>query len=200
MAIGLYSCVGFGAGFLGTLLFGITLDQFGGTSQLAAWVLSFGTCGHACLAGAAATAFLPGTFGDCDRRSMPVDHNAKFGSCPVWSVAEQSARSRISARFCRTKVISSPVRSHSFLMRRLSRVEAVRRNSTDYPKHCEVRTESEMKLKFRALVVTGALLGALFAAAPAWAEKYRGILKLYTLDSPASMSILDERRSSPSGR
>jgi predicted MFS family arabinose efflux permease len=56
--IGLYSCVGFGAGFLGTLLFGVTLDQFGGTSQLAAWELSFGTCGLACLAGAAATIFL----------------------------------------------------------------------------------------------------------------------------------------------
>ena len=48
--IGLYSCIGFGAGFLGTLLFGVTLDQFGGTSQLAAWALSFGTCGLACLA------------------------------------------------------------------------------------------------------------------------------------------------------
>jgi predicted MFS family arabinose efflux permease len=57
--IGLYSCIGFGAGFVGTLLFGVTLDQFGGTSQLAAWALSFGTCGLACLAGAAATVFLP---------------------------------------------------------------------------------------------------------------------------------------------
>ena len=56
--IGLYSCIGFGASFLGTLLFGVTLDQFGGTSQLAAWALSFGTCGLACLAGAAATMFL----------------------------------------------------------------------------------------------------------------------------------------------
>jgi MFS family permease len=56
--IGLYSCVGFGGGFLGTLLFGVTLDQFGGTSQLAAWILSFGTCGLACLAGTAATIFL----------------------------------------------------------------------------------------------------------------------------------------------
>jgi hypothetical protein len=37
-----------------------TLDQFGGTSQLAAWTLSFGTCGLACLAGAAATIFLSG--------------------------------------------------------------------------------------------------------------------------------------------
>ena len=57
--VGLYSCIGFGAGFLGTLLFGITLDRFGGTSHLAAWILSFGTCGLACLAGAAATIFLP---------------------------------------------------------------------------------------------------------------------------------------------
>jgi hypothetical protein len=56
--IGLYSCVGFGGGFLGTLLFGVTLDQFGGTSQLGAWILSFGTCGLVCLAGAATTIFL----------------------------------------------------------------------------------------------------------------------------------------------
>jgi predicted MFS family arabinose efflux permease len=56
--IGLYSCIGFGAGFLGTLLFGVTLDQFGGTSHLAAWVLSFGTCGLACMTGAAASIFL----------------------------------------------------------------------------------------------------------------------------------------------
>jgi predicted MFS family arabinose efflux permease len=55
--IGLYSCIGFDASFLGTLLFGVTLDQFGGTSQVIAW--SFGTCGLACLIGAAATVFLP---------------------------------------------------------------------------------------------------------------------------------------------
>jgi predicted MFS family arabinose efflux permease len=56
--IGLYSCVGFGGGFLGTLVFGIMLDRFGGTSRLAAWTLSFGTCGLACFAAAAATIFL----------------------------------------------------------------------------------------------------------------------------------------------
>ena len=56
--IGLYSCIGFGGGFLGTLLFGVTLDQFGGTSHVAAWALSFGTCGLASLAGTAATMFL----------------------------------------------------------------------------------------------------------------------------------------------
>jgi hypothetical protein len=57
--IGLYSCIGFGASFLGTLLFGVTLDQFGGTSQVIAWILSFGTCGLACLIGGTATIFLP---------------------------------------------------------------------------------------------------------------------------------------------
>ncbi len=56
--IGIYSCIGFGAGFLGTLLFGVTLDQFGGTAHLTAWVLSFGTCGLACLIGSAATTLL----------------------------------------------------------------------------------------------------------------------------------------------
>src|SRR5439155_23575416 len=56
--IGLYSCIGFGAGFLGTLLFGVTLDEFGGASRLSAWAVSFGTCGLACLAGAAAMIFL----------------------------------------------------------------------------------------------------------------------------------------------
>ena len=55
---GLYSCVGFGGGFLGALVFGATLDQFGGTARLAAWILSFGTCGLVCLAGSAATIFL----------------------------------------------------------------------------------------------------------------------------------------------
>lgn len=56
--IGVYSCIGFAGGFLGTLLFGVTLDQFGGTSRLAAWAASFGSCGLACLAGAVATMFL----------------------------------------------------------------------------------------------------------------------------------------------
>jgi MFS family permease len=56
--IGAYSCVGFGAGFLGTLVFGITLDRFGGTSHLAAWITSFGTCGVACVIGAVASIFL----------------------------------------------------------------------------------------------------------------------------------------------
>ncbi len=56
--VALYSCVGFGGGFAGTLVFGITLDQFGGASQLAAWAPAFATCGIACLAGYVAMAFL----------------------------------------------------------------------------------------------------------------------------------------------
>jgi hypothetical protein len=54
----LYSCIGFGGGFLGTVAFGITLDGFGGLTQPTAWIMSFGICGFACLAGAAAMAFL----------------------------------------------------------------------------------------------------------------------------------------------
>ena len=58
--IGLYSCIGFGASFLGTLLCSASRSiRFGGTSQLAAWVLSFCACGLACLAAAAATIVLP---------------------------------------------------------------------------------------------------------------------------------------------
>jgi hypothetical protein len=60
--IGLYSCIGLGAGFLGTLLFGVTLDQFGGTSHLTTWILCFGTCGLACLIGSAATTLLSRDF------------------------------------------------------------------------------------------------------------------------------------------
>jgi predicted MFS family arabinose efflux permease len=53
----LFSCIGFGGGFLGTVLFGSALDHFGGPSQLGGWVAGFGTSGVACLVGAAATAF-----------------------------------------------------------------------------------------------------------------------------------------------
>jgi predicted MFS family arabinose efflux permease len=56
-----YSCIGLAGGFLGTLVFGITLDQFGGAPPLAAWTVSFATCGVACLAGAAAMIFLSRT-------------------------------------------------------------------------------------------------------------------------------------------
>jgi len=53
-----YSCIGFAGGFVGTLLFGVALDRFGGTARLAAWAAAFGTCAVACLAGAVATALL----------------------------------------------------------------------------------------------------------------------------------------------
>lgn len=56
--VALYSCIGFGGGFAGTLLFGVALDQFGGATQFVAWTAAFGTCGIACLAGAIATGFL----------------------------------------------------------------------------------------------------------------------------------------------
>ncbi len=56
--VALYSCIGFGGGFLGTVAFGIALDQLGGAPHLTAWVLSFASCGVVCLAGAAATACL----------------------------------------------------------------------------------------------------------------------------------------------
>lgn len=61
--VALYSCVGFGGGFVGTVIFGIALDGLGGASQMAAWVLSFANCGLVCLVGAPATAFLPRDIG-----------------------------------------------------------------------------------------------------------------------------------------
>jgi predicted MFS family arabinose efflux permease len=56
--VAVYSCIGFAGGFIGTLLFGLSLDWFGGTARLAAWVVAFGICAIACLIGAIATAFL----------------------------------------------------------------------------------------------------------------------------------------------
>jgi hypothetical protein len=53
-----YSCIGFGGGFLGNVLFGATLDRFGGVTEFRAWIMSFATCGLAFLVGAGATAFL----------------------------------------------------------------------------------------------------------------------------------------------
>jgi predicted MFS family arabinose efflux permease len=58
VTMALYSCIGFGGGFLGNVLFGATLDQFGGATELNAWIISFATCGLAFLFGAGATAFL----------------------------------------------------------------------------------------------------------------------------------------------
>jgi MFS family permease len=54
----LYSCIGFGGGFVGTVLFGFTLDRFGGASHLLAWIAAFGTSAIACLIGAAVSALL----------------------------------------------------------------------------------------------------------------------------------------------
>jgi predicted MFS family arabinose efflux permease len=56
--VAVYSCIGFAGGFVGTLLFGLCLDWFGGTARLTAWAGAFGTCAIACLIGATATAFL----------------------------------------------------------------------------------------------------------------------------------------------
>ena len=56
--VAVYSCIGFAGGFIGTLLFGLTLDRFGGTGRLTAWVVAFGICAVACVIGAIATAFL----------------------------------------------------------------------------------------------------------------------------------------------
>jgi predicted MFS family arabinose efflux permease len=58
VTMALYSCIGFGGGFLGNLLFGATLDGFGGAVERRAWIMSFGTCGLALLVGAGATLFL----------------------------------------------------------------------------------------------------------------------------------------------
>src|SRR5258707_9013766 len=49
-----------------------------------------------------------------------------------------------------------------------------------------------MNPKSRAFAVTAALLAASFAAGPSVAQKQGGILKIYMLDSPASMSIHEE--------
>jgi predicted MFS family arabinose efflux permease len=64
----LYYCIGFGGGFIGTVLFGAALDGFGGTNRLSAWVAAFATSAVACLVGAAATAWLSR---DVERRALP---------------------------------------------------------------------------------------------------------------------------------
>lgn len=56
--VAVYSCIGFAGGFIGTLLFGLSLDWFGGTARLTAWVMAFGICAMASLIGAIGTAFL----------------------------------------------------------------------------------------------------------------------------------------------
>src|SRR6202040_4117113 len=57
---------------------------------------------------------------------------------------------------------------------------------------CTAGGKREMPRSPRALAATVMLVGALFAAEPTWSQKYGGALKLYTLDSPASMSIHEE--------
>ena len=56
--VAVYSCIGFAGGFVGTLLFGLALDWFGGTARLTAWVLAFSICAVACLFGSIASIFL----------------------------------------------------------------------------------------------------------------------------------------------
>jgi hypothetical protein len=56
--VAVYSCIGFAGGFVGTLLFGLALDWFGGIARLAAWVMAFSICAIACLIGGTATLFV----------------------------------------------------------------------------------------------------------------------------------------------
>src|SRR6195256_2014415 len=49
-----------------------------------------------------------------------------------------------------------------------------------------------MKRCFRVLAMAGGMLITMFAAAPTFAQKQGGIIKLSHFDSPASMSILEE--------
>src|ERR1700751_2428161 len=49
-----------------------------------------------------------------------------------------------------------------------------------------------MTINSRILAIAGGLLMALTAAQPSIAQKRGGILKMYTPDSPASMSVLEE--------
>ena len=49
-----------------------------------------------------------------------------------------------------------------------------------------------MTINSRILSIAGGLLMALTAAQPSIAQKRGGILKMYTPDSPASMSVLEE--------
>ena len=51
---------------------------------------------------------------------------------------------------------------------------------------------AEMKRDLRGLAAAGALLMALAATGAAFAQKQGGILRMYSPDSPASMSIHEE--------
>ncbi|MDR2239407.1 MAG: MFS transporter [Zoogloeaceae bacterium] len=50
-ALAVYSFLGFGGGFLGPLVFGMTLDGMGGKDDPAAWGFAFGSLGLACACG-----------------------------------------------------------------------------------------------------------------------------------------------------
>ena len=50
-AMAVYSFLGFGAGFLGPLVFGMVLDGMGGKDDAAAWGYAFGSLGLACACG-----------------------------------------------------------------------------------------------------------------------------------------------------
>ncbi len=52
-AMAIYSFMGFGAGFVAPLVFGVVLDAAGGKENAAAWGLAFGSLGLGCLAMAA---------------------------------------------------------------------------------------------------------------------------------------------------
>jgi MFS family permease len=52
VTMALYSFIGFAGSFLGPLVFGATLDRFGGAASAVAWLLAFGSCGVAAIVGA----------------------------------------------------------------------------------------------------------------------------------------------------
>lgn len=56
-AMAVYSFLGFGAGFLGPLVFGLVLDGMGGKDDAAAWGFAFGSLGLACACGPLAVWF-----------------------------------------------------------------------------------------------------------------------------------------------
>jgi MFS family permease len=59
-AMAVYSCAGFGAGFIAPLVFGAVLDLAGGKADPLAWALAFGSLGIGCLVvGAVGGSFRP---------------------------------------------------------------------------------------------------------------------------------------------
>jgi hypothetical protein len=49
-----------------------------------------------------------------------------------------------------------------------------------------------LRRQLQLIIAAGALLAAFVAAEPAYPQKHGGILKSYSIDSPASMSIHEE--------